>query len=185
MQKDVHLLTADEKTVVLSRERFAADNRAPRSLRTSPTLASKPFDRTARVWRKIRDQIFRKSCSKIYLFRLPWNGILSWERRVYYCERKLRLVFPDYKYKYYGFDVVNSNFAITRLVFIYDYKHESSDNINEYYFSPKHGRSKQTNVSIDDIQIDNAGNSFFLFSPFLFSSSLHLPVRPTFVREMN
>lgn len=125
MQKDVHLLTADEKTVVLSRERFAADNRAPRSLRTSPTLASKPFDRTARVWKKIRDQIFRKSCSKIYLFRLPWNGILSWERHVYYCERKLRLVFPDYKYKYYGFDVVNSNFTITRLVFIYDYKHTS------------------------------------------------------------
>lgn len=42
--RDVHLLTGDEKTVVLSRERFAADNRAARSLRTSPTLASKPFD---------------------------------------------------------------------------------------------------------------------------------------------
>lgn len=42
--RDVHLLTGDEKTVVLSRERFAADNQAARSLRTSPTLASKPFD---------------------------------------------------------------------------------------------------------------------------------------------
>lgn len=106
--RDVHLLMGDEKTVVLSRERFAADNGRPvRFVHRRLSLQNASTTRTSRTFnhesagkklRAKRIQIFRNRT-------LHSKSILSLGRRIRYCERK-RFVFPEYKYKYYGFDIL-------------------------------------------------------------------------------
>lgn len=106
--RDVHLLTGDEKTVVLSRERFAADNGRPvRFVHRRLSLQNPSTTRTSRTFN--HEPAGKKLRAKeIQIFRnrtLHSKSILSLGRRIRYCERK-RFVFPEYKYKYYGFDIL-------------------------------------------------------------------------------
>lgn len=122
--RDVHLLTrADEKTVVLSRERFAADNRRPvrfvyRQLslqNPSSTVHVYPYITPAENRREwpiytIADDRGKNFDGSNFPFLdsrleiLPTKSRSSRGNGVYTTvERKLRFAFP--KYKYYTFDI--------------------------------------------------------------------------------
>lgn len=111
-----------EKTVVLSRERFAADNRRPvrfvhRRLslqnpsttphRISPCITPRTDGLYTHCGRKnIHGSRITFKFFEI-VFENSSKSVLSRERRIYYCERKVTFrMFTKCKYKYYAFDIL-------------------------------------------------------------------------------